>query len=321
MAGRRRGPRTRADWAPRRFGQSVPKAVQGGIRAQSRRGAFGESWWARRWVAVLEGFDIGPRLNRGKRYARGGQVTSIDVERGTVTATVQGSRAIPYQVRIAVRTLSEVEWARVAGALSAEAIHAAKLLSGEMPPDIEPVFAEAGVTLFPARSADLETSCSCPDWSIPCKHVAAVYYLLGEEFDRDPFLIFTLRGMTRDELLELLEMPAGNATPAPDVPMPGTHVPEPLSAEASVFWEGRGPMGDHGPADDVGDVRAPAAGAALMQRLGAFPFWRGREPLHDALEPAYSRATRRAFDLLLGGSGEDREDAASGFPESSGRDR
>ena len=100
-------------------------------------------------------------------------------------------------------------------ALARQAIFAAKLLAGEMPQDIETVFEEAGLSLFPAKLGDLETDCSCPDWSNPCKHIAAVYYLLGEEFDRDPFLIFTLRGMDRDELVALLGKPVPRATPRP----------------------------------------------------------------------------------------------------------
>ena len=89
-------------------------------------------------------------------------------------------------------------------ALGRQALFVAKLLAGEMPQDIEPVFREVGLSLFPAKLGDLETDCSCPDWSNPCKHIAAAYYLLGEEFDRDPFLIFTLRGLGRDALLARL---------------------------------------------------------------------------------------------------------------------
>ena len=186
------------------YERTTPRDVKGGIKAQSKRGAFGESWWAKRWISVLESFDIGARLGRGRSYARRGQVVSVDVAKGKVTAKVQGSQREPYRVTIAVEPLGDREWAKVAEALSAQAIFAAKLLAGEMPQEVETVFTGAGVSLFPKKSKDLETSCSCPDWSNPCKHVAAVYYLLGEEFDRDPFLIFTLRGMTRDELVARL---------------------------------------------------------------------------------------------------------------------
>lgn len=176
------------------FPPSRPREAKGGIKTQSKRGTFGESWWAKRWIAVLESFNIGARLGRGRAYARSGQVLSIDISKGTVLARVQGSRPKPYEITIKVKALSIADWKTLAKALSRQAIFAAKLLAGEMPQDIEKVFKDVDLSLFPSKLKDLGTDCSCPDWSNPCKHIAAVYYLLGEEFDRDPFLLFTLRG-------------------------------------------------------------------------------------------------------------------------------
>ena len=178
-----------------------PIEVRGGIRAGSKRGAFGSSWWAKRWLQTLEEFRIGSRLDRGRSYARRGQVMSIDVQPGGVTAKVQGSRKRPYNVSIEVRTISPPDWERLQAAMAEQPIIAASLLSGRMPDNIEDTFRAAGLSMFPDRQDDLETDCSCPDWSNPCKHVAAVYLLLGEEFDRDPFLIFRMRGMDRGDLL------------------------------------------------------------------------------------------------------------------------
>ncbi len=187
------------------FPPSVPRAAKGGIKAQSKRGAFGESWWAKRWIRVLESFYIGGRLQRGRSYARRGQVVSIVIDTGEVNASVQGSDPTPYEVTIGLPVLSSQDWQKLARALSRQAIFSAKLLAGEMPQDIEQAFADSGLSLFPAKMKDLKTDCSCPDWSNPCKHIAAVYYLLGEEFDRDPFLIFKLRGMSREGLVGLLK--------------------------------------------------------------------------------------------------------------------
>src|SRR5215467_13408023 len=92
--------------------------ARGGIKSQSKRGAFGQSWWAKRWIAVLESFDIGARLTRGRSYARSGQVLSIEVENGQIKAKVQGSRPQPYKVSIQVKTLTAIEWQRLAEALS-----------------------------------------------------------------------------------------------------------------------------------------------------------------------------------------------------------
>ncbi|MGH9718640.1 MAG: SWIM zinc finger family protein, partial [Bryobacteraceae bacterium] len=155
---------------------SRPREAKGGIRAQSQRGVFGESWWAKRWIAVLESFDIGARLQRGRRYARSGQVLSIQIEKGEITAQVQGSRPKPYRIRIKVKALAKEKWPKVAQAVSQQALFASKLLAGQMPHQMEEVVSGEGASLFPARSSDLETECSCPDWSNPCKHIAAVYY-------------------------------------------------------------------------------------------------------------------------------------------------
>jgi len=275
---------------------SRPRDVKGGIRARSRRGAFGRSWWARRWIAVLEGLELGGRLGRGRSYARRGQVVSIAIDKGRVEAVVQGSRPEPYQVTLQVETLSAAAWLRVAAALAREVRFAAALLAGEMPPDVEEAFGAAGLSLFPARREDLRTACSCPDWSNPCKHIAAVYYLLGEEFDRDPFLIFRLRGLDRDELVRRLDRAAATA-PVPTPAAGGAEggPPAALSPEPSEFWRGRDL-----PEGFLGEVEAPPVTAALLGRLGQFPFWRGRQPLGEALAPAYRDASALGLDVFLG---------------------
>lgn len=276
-----------------------PRAVKGGIKAQSKRGAFGESWWAKRWIAVLESFDIGARLNRGRSYARKGQVMNVDISKGAVKAKVQGSSSRPYSITIKIKALPTADWKKLASAFSREALFAAKLLAGEMPQEIEQVFTQTGLSLFPAKLRDLETNCSCPDWSNPCKHIAAVYYLLGEEFDRDPFLIFRLRGMSREELIELLgatHIGDVSRTPAAQTQTTANEAPlEPIAANADSFWRG-GTL----PADLFGEINLPPVSAALPKRLGNFPFWRGTERFLEALAPIYIQASKRGLDVLLG---------------------
>jgi uncharacterized Zn finger protein len=278
----------------RSYTPKPPKEVKGGIKAQSRRGSLVSSWWGKRWIAVLESFQIGERLSRGRSYARRGQVVAIEIEKGRVKAAVQGSRSRPYKVEILLKPLSRTEWLRIIGALGERFLTMAKLLAGEMPPDLEELFTEARLTLFPHRFGDLQTDCSCPDWSNPCKHVAAVFYLLGEEFDRDPFLIFKLRGLDREELFELL---GGKAPPAshgePDQVVAA--VSEPLSLEPAAFWEGR-----ELPENLFGEVRLPPVPAALPKRLGSLPFWRGQTPFLEALESRYVAAGALGLEALLG---------------------
>jgi uncharacterized Zn finger protein len=284
-----------SDWE--RYPKSTPRAVEGGIKAQTTGGAFGKSWWAKRWISVLEGFNIGARLGRGRSYARKGQVVSIEIEQGRVKAKVQGSRPKPYDITIAVKTIPADEWDKLLVALSGQALFAAKLLAGEMPQDIEEVFKGVDLSLFPRKLGDLSTECSCPDWSNPCKHIAAVYYLLGEEFDRDPFLMFRLRGMTREDLLERLGRTADpQSRVADDQPQEVRPVapPDPLSAEPETFWNGSLKEGW------LGAVAIPPVAAALPKRLGAFPFWRGSEPFLKAIEPIYTAAAQRGLDAVLG---------------------
>ena len=291
------------------YSHSAPRTARGGIKAQSTRGAFAKSWWARRWIGVLEGFDIGARLGRGRSYARHGQVLSIDIQEGLVKASVQGSRATPYQVEIGVKTIPAEEWLKLSRTAFSQAITAAKLLASEMPDDIERLFTAHGVALFPEQYDDLKTECSCPDWSNPCKHIAAVYYLLGEEFDRDPFLVFRLRGMNKKKLLELIAAAAesdqsaaknkqkkksrskqGESTREIQAEAPPF---EELPVDARSFWTVALPD-----EDPIGSAKIPFIQASLPKRLGNLPFWRSGDNLMQTLEDIYKRASERAAAYL-----------------------
>jgi uncharacterized Zn finger protein len=285
----------RWDFYDRYFPPSRPRAAKGGIRAQSKRGGFGESWWAKRWITVLEGFHIGARLQRGRRYARLGQVLSIEIEKGIIRARVQGSRPKPYDITIKVKSLGRAAWKKVADSVAGQAVFASKLLGGEMPHEMEEVLRAGGVSLFPERYNDLDTDCSCPDWSNPCKHIAAVYYLLGEEFDRDPFLIFRMRGVDREEFMTLLGESGSSRRPEAIC-----RPPEPLPAAPSRFWKAGGALPDDLLGDAPDPETIPRAGAAVSRRLGKFPFWRGDGALQDFLEAAYNAAAAKAAGMLEG---------------------
>ena len=250
---------------------SKPRPVKDGLVARSERGSIGEHWWSKRFVDVLESFALGSRLTRGKNYARRGQVVSLDVAAGSVTARVQGSRRTPYTVAIALAPFSGLLWAKVEVVLAEQAIHSAQLLAGEMPAELEQVFAAAGAPLFPARAADLSMSCSCPDWEVPCKHLAATFYLLAESFDDDPFRILAWRGRSREALLARLRELRSDApsVPADGPPTPSVDVVQQRDVGAGMALD-----------------EEPAA-APGTQRVDQFAFWDAGElpalPTHPVL--------------------------------------
>jgi uncharacterized Zn finger protein len=197
----------------RRYGwyESAPKKPppERGIRIKKA----GTTWWGQRWIEALEQVlrgDAG-RLARGKTYARAGRTHDFVVKRGKVAAKVTGSRATPYEISIALTQLGEAVWSKAIAGMAKKAQFSAELLGGRMPNEIDEVFREAGASLVPEQRGDLATSCSCPDWGDPCKHVAAAHYVLGEALDRDPFLLFELRGRTREQVLDALRAARGGA--------------------------------------------------------------------------------------------------------------
>ena len=283
------------------YSPSPPKPVKDGIKTKSKRGTIGETWWSKRWISVLESFDMGARLTRGRSYARQGQVISIDVKRGVVTSAVQGTRRTPYAVEIRLKPLSDGDWDKVAEAMAARAIFAAKLLSGEMPTNIEEAFHEVKISLFPASKSELKTECSCPDWANPCKHIAAVYYLLAERFDQDPFLIFKLRGRTKDEIIEVLREKRATKLSAEDSPSSGnadSTLAEqilPLEECVETFWQA-------GEALDSFAVHlaAPEVSSAVLKRLGDAPFTVRGHDLTVLLSRAYDVVTEAALEKASG---------------------
>ncbi len=294
------------------------KEVKDGINTKSRRGEIGETWWSKRWVAVLESFGMGARLSRGKSYARKGQVVSITIDKGIVKAKVQGSYPKPYDVTIRLREISKKDWDSVAEAMASQAIFAAKLLAGEMPKNIEEAFSQKKAHLLPESTRDLDTNCSCPDSANPCKHIAAVYYILAERFDDDPFLIFRLRGRTKDEIISALREKRSKAIPIqeaspPVSPVSKTHQPimekqplkilktdpETATATATVvdlknFWSSSGKL-------DTFSSRpsAPDVNNSVVKILGDAPFDVDGKNISAHLSDIYDAVTREAIRRSL----------------------
>lgn len=196
--------------------ETPPEAIilNGPIYAQGQRGKFGQSWWGKQWVTAMEAQDPDQRLGRGRSYARNGNVLRLEISHGMAFAKVQGSRPWPYLTWVYLKPFTDDQWHWALKALAGQAIYAAKLLAGEMPADIEAVFNSVGLSLFPRDRRDISFECMCPDWGDPCKHAAAVYYLLAERLDDDPFILFHLRGRTREQALAALRALNPNAAAA-----------------------------------------------------------------------------------------------------------
>lgn len=274
------------------WGERTTRRPANGIKAQ---GTGGKTWWAGRWMAALEHLIDKSRLTRGRSYARSGQVVQLDVGPSGVAAKVQGSAVKPYKVSIGFQQLSDAVWERVIDGMAAEALFAAKLLSGEMPQPIEAVFKAAGSSLFPAGAGDLTTACSCPDWANPCKHAAAVYYLLGERFDSDPWLMFELRGRSKAQIATALQRRRTEAAPVEAADPIEEETPTPaLCDQLDHFWTAPTPL----PALGL-TFQPPRMDALPVKRLGLPPFWTGPSDFSEAMEATYRAAATHALNLIV----------------------
>jgi uncharacterized Zn finger protein len=266
-----------------------PIETQEGIKARSQRGAFAKNWWAKKWIDALERLVDPGRLSRGRNYARRGQVLSIEELAGGVEARVQGSRKRPYNVSIRVAPLTAAQWEQVMGALSEQALFTAQLLTGEMPLEVEDAFGSVGVSLFPAQGGDLITTCSCPDWANPCKHVAATHYILGERFDEDPFLLFRLRGQTQEQIIQgLRARRTDQEGEESEVEQETTTL---LEERLDRFWELGAPGEGFSMAIKPPDIEMP-----ILKRLGEPSFIR-TPGLLTLLTPVYEAITRSALTM------------------------
>ncbi len=271
------------DW----YKPSIPKPVKGGIKTKTSRGAIASKWWGKRWISVLESFSIGTRLARGRAYARSGQVSKLEIIPGQVIASVQGSSSEPYKITIKFKTYSEQEWEKIIAQLNENPILTAQLLNSTMPEEIESIFIDLKVPLFPEKQKDLETNCTCPDWSNPCKHIAAVFYLLAEAFDHNPFLLFELRGKTQSAILSKLES-CGEIKSG--LEMQNSAEDEPLPSDREAFW------GKQQARIVVHSARVNQF-AHLPNKLDTFSFWQSETSFRTSMDKLYFDASSRAVSI------------------------
>lgn len=195
-------------------------------------------WWAQRWIDVLESFGWIRRLARARNYAREGNVLTVEFRGSKVHALVQGTAPEPYRVTLNLDPFTDEQWQYVIETMAEQAIFTAKLLAGEMPQNIEDVFTKNGLSLFPFTKFDIHSKCSCPDPANPCKHIGAVYYILGDRFSEDPFVLFQLRGRTKEQIITALrELRSITTDLTSDDQHPETNQPASASLDLSKFWD------------------------------------------------------------------------------------
>ncbi len=257
-----------------------------GIKAKSKRGNFVKNWWASRWIGAMEAVLDKGRLSRGRSYARKGQVLSLQVVNGRIIGRVQGSRKTPYKYSIELLAFSENEWEAVLEALSQRPVFMAQLLAGEMPKEIEEAFSAVHLSLFPV-GRELFQDCNCPDWAEVCKHLSAVHYILAERFDEDPFLLFQLRGKTKEDILEAL-----GTTSLSDPTQTAQYAPAPpLTDSIETFWQ----IGPELEALQL-QIRPPETEYPILERLG-LPAFMPEANRHLVL--AYDAISREAINIAF----------------------
>jgi uncharacterized Zn finger protein len=268
---------------------------------------FSRTWWGQRFLEALEQFTDPARLGRGRSYASGGRIIEYTLVKGTVKARVRGSinpyfgvyKEPIYKTSITIKSITAADWTKVIRQIASRADLITKLLMNEMPDTIEDAFSELGLHLLPHSERDFETSCSCPDWANPCKHIAGVYYLLASALDQDPFVMFELRGLSRDDLhAELVKTSLGkilaSALTADDVPpvepvesynTPPTKDPVAVVASHKEFWTGAKRL--PAPLATASQASVPAL---LIKKQGDYPpFWHKDVSFISVMEELYDR--------------------------------
>jgi len=223
-----------------------------------------QEWWVQRWNDLLNSYRFKKRLERGRKYAKEGNILSIEFTSSEVVAKVQGTAPEPYELSISIDPFTDEDWDYIVDTLAEKAIYSAQLLAGEMPHNIEQVFTANGLSLFPFTLADVHSQCTCPDPKNPCKHIAAVYYELGDRFSEDPFVLFQLRGRTRAQILDKLRQ------------LRSKEVEEEIVAEEASSLSSQFPVNEVQLREEEGSIEEESA-------LNIHQFWQYDEPLDSSL--------------------------------------
>ncbi len=270
-------------------------------------------WWVQRWNDLLNSYRFKKRLERARNYAREGNVLSIEFKGPQVLAKVQGTAPEPYELSLSIDPFTEEDWNFVVETMASEAIYSAELLAGEMPENIEKVFTSNGLSLFPFTLSDIHSRCSCPDPQNPCKHIGAVYYQLGDRFSEDPFVLFQLRGRTKEQILDDLrrlrstqaekQERSASVSPAQSQEQENTqaiHKPTSTSQHPSTplnieqFWQYYEPLDS-----SLVVIVPPPDNRTVLDVLGTIPLASADTRLMQYLDEVYKTVTQQAVVSAL----------------------
>ncbi|MEM1394146.1 MAG: SWIM zinc finger family protein [Cyanobacteria bacterium P01_H01_bin.150] len=256
-------------------------------------------WWSQRWLELLDSYRFKKRLERGRNYARQGNILSIEFANAKVLAKVQGSEPEPYSLSLSLDSFTDEEWGFVVETMSQKAIFSAKLLAGEMPQNIEEVFTANGLSLFPFTLSEVHGKCSCPDKANPCKHIAAVYYQLADRFSEDPFVLFQLRGRSKETIINDLRQIRSDKVENVEISDVQESIRnEQKSLNLDNFWQYNQPL------ESSLVVIAPSTGETVLDVLGSIPLAKEDENIANNnstdivmkyLSSVYKDASQKAF--------------------------
>ena len=275
---------------------------------------FSRTWWGKRFIEALEEFSDSARLGRGRSYASNGKILEYKIDKNKIDAKVRGSinpyfgvyKEPKYNTTIEIIPIDKKSWSKAINYISSKASFISKLLMNEVPENIESAFADLGLHLLPHSQKDFKTNCSCPDWSNPCKHIAGVYYLVAAQLDHNPFLLFELRGLSKDELqAELAKSPLGKALSSEltdkEIPLVSATsyytklekiaVTEQVSSRE--FWLSKKRL-----PSNVEVAEQASIPAIVIKKQGEPPFWRKDTSFISVMEELYQRVRTKNREVM-----------------------
>lgn len=273
--------------------------------------SFSRNWWGKKFIEALEDFTDSGRLSRGRSYARNGKIISYEISKGKITAKVKGSinpyfdvyTEPVYQVNIEIKPINKDDWTKVINLISSKASFISRLLLNEMPENIETIFNKLSLNLLPNKKVEFETDCTCPDFSNPCKHIAGVYYLVAEQFDHDPFLIFELRGLTKEELQHELSLSSLGKMLLTQTDKQEVKIEKSVSyytelkkekvekTEFKEFWTGKKKL-----PSEIDFITETSVTGALIKKQGDYPpFWDKDISFIQTMEELYGKIKHKRF--------------------------